>query len=602
MIEIRLPPGAKMIELGCGANRHPASTCAVDVRFIEGVTDFAVDFNSPDWPIGSGEFDAAYSCFVLEHVSWRNTLQFLKECFRILKPGGKLVLITPNTEEQMRYLLKTSDWDVAGCLLFGDLDYPENSHRAFVNPSKLTEQLNQAGFKDVLITPFGNLQTDMLTQAMKPIKLAEEIFDKLNEGRYEQLKLGITPNVLGSNVQSTPPAPPAPPLPPLPPLPPASVLFDRRYWDGGNEYGGFQQGYFDFPCHEITAQHILARKPEGVLELGCARGYVLKRIEDAGIHVQGIDASRHCYLTRVCQSVIQADFAKDWGYSGALVSFDLCYSIAVLDCLHEDDLPVLVRRMASIAGRGLHGINFSGPGADRTRQTCKPREWWVELFEKHAPNWPVEIVDKDSLENGNLSPTYLAGDGKLKLHIGSATTMYHHGWLNMDILDLSPFANGLHYKFKQHDVREGLPFDTECVDAIVSHHMLEHLTYKEGLAFLKECRRVLKPSGAMRISVPSYDKIALNNDPSENFKELSGTCDAAETPVEKIFELLYAHHFSTYDEETLSRALVKAGFRHRFTEFRKCAEDHPMQKQILRETMEFLEPISLFMEAYVPEV
>lgn len=626
MIDLKMPEGYRCIELGCGDRRHPAAHVAVDVRTGPGV-DFAVNFEETPWPISSEEFDVAISFYVLEHISWRNTLNFLKECFRVLKPGGKLVLLTPDTEAQMRHLLKTSDWDDAGSMLFGDLNYPENSHKAFVNPAKLTQLLRDAGFTDVLVSPFGEKQTDMLTQALKPVHTFEaKTMPSKNAAPPELHATEFRPNVLGSNVGSVPPQTPPPELPP------AEVLFDRRYWDGGNEWGGFQGGYRDFACHEVTAQHVLARRPKSVLELGCARGYVLKRLEDAGVACRGLDASKHCHLTRVASSVSLHNFAASKLPYQPSVTFmggseydveeptiDLCFSIATLDHVAEKDLPRLIKDMASVCKRGLHGINFSPPGGDRTRQTCRPREWWVKLFETHAPGWPVEILDKDELENGNLPPSYLGGDGRLKLNVGSYTTMFHHGWLNVDAVDLTQYAQSQFYKFKHHDVREGLPFDTESVHCIYSAHMLEHLTYSEGLAFLKECRRVLRPDGAVRIIVPDADLIHkyacgkwdnwdddYKTERMRQFDELSGTCAASATGAMKLYELLHAHHHSMYDSETLCHLLREAGLYPLPSSFRtqslKEGRGADSQAQILRETLDVLEPISLFTEAYVSSV
>jgi predicted SAM-dependent methyltransferase len=163
-----------------------------------------------------------------------------------------------------------------------------------------------------------------------------------------------------------------------------------------------------------------------------------------------------------------------------------------------------------------------------------------------------------------------------------------------------------------------LPFDTESVHAIFSSHMVEHLTYKEGLAFLKECRRVLRPDGAMRIIVPDACSLinsytgkdycnsqgVPHNYDIADFDELSGTCAAAKTDAAKLYELLHAHHHSMYDYETMHGMVEEAGLQPYQSWFRKCAlvqgRGSDMQVQILKETTESIPDISLFVEAYVP--
>ena len=99
------------------------------------------------------------------------------------------------------------------------------------------------------------------------------------------------------------------------------------------------------------------------------------------------------------------------------------------------------------------------------------------------------------------------GDNKVKINFGSFINMSYHGWINSDIIDLNQFASQHRYKFLQLDVRQVLPFKEECVDLIFSSHMLEHLTKNEGLFFLRECYRVMKPGAVMRIVVPDAQRL-----------------------------------------------------------------------------------------------
>ncbi|MCX8086716.1 MAG: glycosyltransferase [Rhodocyclaceae bacterium] len=80
------------------------------------------------------------------------------------------------------------------------------------------------------------------------------------------------------------------------------------------------------------------------------------------------------------------------------------------------------------------------------------------------------------------------GCGKVKLP----------GFVN---IDLEPGAD------VQCDVTQGLPYEDASVDGIYSEHFIEHLSQKDIIAFLRECRRVLKPGGRVRIATPDLDEV-----------------------------------------------------------------------------------------------
>lgn len=159
-------PGTKVLELGGGD--APMFRPNVDARWGP-ATDFTADFEA-ELPIASDEWDGVFSKFAIEHISWRKVGGFIAELYRILKPGGTVVVVTANAEAQMRWALGRSgeDWDerVSQCL-GGDQDYPENTHKVFFNPAYIARLFRAAGFDRVLVTPFGDLQTDMIVEATK---------------------------------------------------------------------------------------------------------------------------------------------------------------------------------------------------------------------------------------------------------------------------------------------------------------------------------------------------------------------------------------------------------------------------------------------------
>lgn len=176
-ITIKTNPDDRVIELGGGAN--PTFRPNVDVRRCQDkdgkeTVDLVADFNQP-LPISSNEYDAVFSQFVIEHLSWRSVRRFVAEVHRIVKPGGRVCIVTANTEAQLRHVQgNQSGWDgrplfeSASCILFGDQDYPENTHRNYMSPSVVTALLQEAGFEKILVQPYGALGTDMVVQSQKP--------------------------------------------------------------------------------------------------------------------------------------------------------------------------------------------------------------------------------------------------------------------------------------------------------------------------------------------------------------------------------------------------------------------------------------------------
>lgn len=78
---------------------------------------------------------------------------------------------------------------------------------------------------------------------------------------------------------------------------------------------------------------------------------------------------------------------------------------------------------------------------------------------------------------------------------------FHPAWTNIDLVACSP-------EVRQYDLRRGLPYDDDTFDGVYHSHVLEHLTPEAAPFMLGECRRVLKPSGVMRVVVPDLEGIA----------------------------------------------------------------------------------------------
>lgn len=87
--------------------------------------------------------------------------------------------------------------------------------------------------------------------------------------------------------------------------------------------------------------------------------------------------------------------------------------------------------------------------------------------------------------------------GTVRVHLGPGQRNYLPGWINVD-------ANMFTGKCDVWaNLEDGLPFRDETVDALYSHHVVEHLS---DLDFhFKEMFRVLKRGGVFRVGGPNGD-------------------------------------------------------------------------------------------------
>lgn len=86
------------------------------------------------------------------------------------------------------------------------------------------------------------------------------------------------------------------------------------------------------------------------------------------------------------------------------------------------------------------------------------------------------------------------------LNVGCGS-QFHPAWVNVDLVTNNPSVMA-------YDIRKGLPFADDSFDAVYHSHVLEHLRPDEGAQLIKECGRVLRHGGVMRIVVPDLERIA----------------------------------------------------------------------------------------------
>jgi predicted SAM-dependent methyltransferase len=133
-----------------------------------------------------------------------------------------------------------------------------------------------------------------------------------------------------------------------------------------------------------------------------------------------------------------------------------------------------------------------------------------------------------------------------RLHVGCGSLILP-GWINVD-LESQPGVDHV------LDVRRGLPF--ENLRYVFAEHFLEHLTEEEGKAFLRECRRILAPAGALRLSTPNLDWVMVTH---YNWQERDPATRIEQCRILNRAFHGWGHQF-LYNDTLLERALRDAGF------------------------------------------
>lgn len=170
-------------------------------------------------------------------------------------------------------------------------------------------------------------------------------------------------------------------------------------------------------------------------------------------------------------------------------------------------------------------------------------------------------------------------DLRLNLGCGLAVTK---GWLNIDgspsalIAGMPTFVHRLMYRmtganryyseetycallrdhrFLHHDLAYGLPLKEGVADHIYSSHFFEHLYRPDAIHLFKECLRVLKPGGLMRVSIPDLEFAVSLYAKGEKDRMLKSYFFVEDHAAH------YSRHKYMYDFPMLEALLSEIGFR-----------------------------------------
>jgi predicted SAM-dependent methyltransferase len=173
--------GKVLVHIGCGTTNSP-EFINIDARPLAHVHIVTSEITSLA-DFDSGTVDLVYMCHVLEHIKKGDLTKVLLEMKRVLKDGGVLRISVPDFDKLIEvYNASGKDTTAISNQLMGGQDHQYNIHYGIFNQRRLSELLNEAGFREVVSWDPDNCQYhDFKDRASRRMKVdGREIMISLN--------------------------------------------------------------------------------------------------------------------------------------------------------------------------------------------------------------------------------------------------------------------------------------------------------------------------------------------------------------------------------------------------------------------------------------
>ena len=100
------PNSSRVLDVGCGINKYPGAI-GID-RIVDTRADVLCDLDHFPYPFRDGSFDQVRAIHVIEHVS--DVIRAMEEFHRVLRPGGRLLIVTPHYTDFSSFCDPTHRW------------------------------------------------------------------------------------------------------------------------------------------------------------------------------------------------------------------------------------------------------------------------------------------------------------------------------------------------------------------------------------------------------------------------------------------------------------------------------------------------------------
>ena len=169
-----------------------------------------------------------------------------------------------------------------------------------------------------------------------------------------------------------------------------SNIFDKDYFENG--IATKKSNYKDYSWDRLgsyfqrTARHIVDLfKPERTLDVGCAKGFLVKALDELGVDAYGIDPSVYA-VSRAhpdIASKINLDMAQSIPYPDN--TFDVVTCFDVMEHIPVREVSKTLKELLRVSKEWviIRVVTHEVEGdLDSSHETIRDREWWTERIEK----------------------------------------------------------------------------------------------------------------------------------------------------------------------------------------------------------------------------
>lgn len=195
----------------------------------------------------------------------------------------------------------------------------------------------------------------------------------------------------------------------------------------------------------------------------------------------------------------------------------------------------------------------------------------------------------------NLGCGPIGKEDWINIDWGILAILHKYPLVEKMLIKLNLFPKGYNIKWpknlKLHNCKKNLPFGSSSIDYIYTSHFLEHFKKFEAEKIIKDCYRILKKGGIIRIIVPDLELLVrkyLEKD-FDYFRKLDDLMNVNKESkkdsndflladvlmnnfypqfyrkkivgINKVMTFFVRSHLWMYDYESLKNLLQRAGFR-----------------------------------------